>query len=139
MKITKKQLRNIIKESTDYSDYLLEEILLKLKIKLENWYMIRNKNIFPESALISTFKAWLNHGNFRKHINILKLETGISPIVIKNIVIDNMMNYLSRFVMYSIYNHPDGVRLARYFAINNHIDPDEEVFYEFGKNDLTIM
>ena len=95
MKITRRQLRKLIKESIDHGYHydVLQPLIEKLKNRLFGWYVQDDyENHIPEPGLIRKLDTWLNSGSFRNHIKAASSETGMRPNEIKSKIIKYLLN-----------------------------------------------
>ena len=99
MKLTKKQLRKLIKESIDHGYHydVLQPLIDELKKVLFDWYVFKNQHNdyehhIPEPGLIRMLNTWLDYGNFRNHIKMASLETGMRPKEVKDKTIEFLLN-----------------------------------------------
>ena len=94
MKLTKKHLRKLIKESIDYGYHydVLQPLIEKLKNRLFGWYAQDDyEHHIPEPGLKRLLKGFLSNRRFRSLIKFASLETGMRPNEIKNKTIDYLL------------------------------------------------
>ena len=145
MKITRRHLRKLIRESMYYNhNDLLSLTIEKLKRKLYNWHGLQPSNLntgvwnpntsmtavsdelvtFSGPTLVNVFKDWLS-SSMRNDIKRLVFKTGMESSQIKDIIVKSMLEYLAPFT-----EHRSEVR--------KHL-PDRyegDTIYTFSQKDL---